>query len=96
MDMKKMQDDPAVKKIEVEIAKALFWAFIVFQIVAAIFVGFFNTANRVVGFTLDGWKNEIIEQLFHFHFAESGLLIFFLIFAAFFERFFIRDLNTDD
>ena len=96
MNLKKVQDDPVVKKMEVEIVKALFWAFIVFQTLASVFVGFIKTADREIGFTFDGWGDQIVEQLFNLHFSGSGLLIFLMIFAAFFERFFIRDLNTDD
>ena len=96
MNLKKVQDDPAVKKIEEETIKALFLAFIVFQTVASVFVGFIKTADREIGFTLNGWKNEIIVQLFHFHFAESGFLIFSMIFAGVFMRFYIKDLTSGD
>ena len=95
-EIQDLKKDPVVKKIEVEIMKALFWAFIVFQTVASVFVGFIKTADREIGFTLNGWKNEIIVQLFHFHFAESGFLIFSMIFAGVFMRFYIKDLTSGD
>jgi len=92
-ELQDVEKDPVVKKIEVEIAKALFWASVIFQSISSFFVGFVDVANRKVGFTFDAWGNEIVEQLFHLHFADSGFLIFLIIFFIVFVKFFLDDLG---